>query len=55
MIKLPGITVFLKLHRHIRILNIGDILLKEIANRLETICRETDYIARLSGDEFCIL
>ncbi|MBL4730489.1 MAG: EAL domain-containing protein [Sulfurimonas sp.] len=35
--------------------NIGDILLKEIANRLETICRETDYIARLSGDEFCIL
>lgn len=33
----------------------GDELLKVIAARLESICRETDFVARLSGDEFCIL
>lgn len=33
----------------------GDELLKVIATRLESICRETDFVARLSGDEFCIL
>lgn len=33
----------------------GDKLLKTIAKRLETTCREIDFIARLSGDEFCIL
>ena len=33
----------------------GDLLLKEIANRLEDVCRDTDFVARLSGDEFCVL
>jgi diguanylate cyclase (GGDEF)-like protein len=33
----------------------GDILLKEVAQRLKKACRENDYIARLSGDEFCIV
>ncbi len=32
----------------------GDFLLKEAAQRLKKACREVDYIARLSGDEFCI-
>ncbi|NEQ47003.1 MAG: EAL domain-containing protein [Leptolyngbya sp. SIOISBB] len=35
--------------------NAGDILLKEIANRLKSICRKTDFTARLSGDEFCLV
>lgn len=33
----------------------GDMLLKTIAKRLENTCREFDFVARLSGDEFCIL
>ncbi len=33
----------------------GDLLLKEIAKRLTTASRDVDFIARLSGDEFCIL
>ncbi len=33
----------------------GDELLKIVARRLQGILRETDFIARLSGDEFCIL
>lgn len=33
----------------------GDELLKKIAERLEMILRDTDFVARLSGDEFCIL
>jgi diguanylate cyclase (GGDEF)-like protein len=33
----------------------GDELLKIVAQRLQSILRETDFIARLSGDEFCIL
>ncbi len=33
----------------------GDLLLKSIARRLENTCREIDFVARLSGDEFCIL
>ncbi len=32
----------------------GDILLIEVAKRLSKACRDIDYIARLSGDEFCI-
>ncbi|BAO44102.1 EAL domain-containing protein [Thiolapillus brandeum] len=33
----------------------GDKLLRIVAQRLLGILRETDFIARLSGDEFCIL
>ena len=33
----------------------GDQLLQKVAIRLETVIRETDTIARLAGDEFCIL
>jgi len=33
----------------------GDFLLKEIAKRLTTASRDVDFVARLSGDEFCIL
>ena len=33
----------------------GDLLLQEIAKRLQTVAREIDFVARLSGDEFCIL
>ncbi len=33
----------------------GDLLLKEITKRLNSVGREIDFIARLSGDEFCIL
>jgi len=35
--------------------DIGDELLKIIALRLEKVLRNSDFIARLSGDEFCIL
>ncbi|MBT9312822.1 bifunctional diguanylate cyclase/phosphodiesterase [Leptothoe kymatousa] len=33
----------------------GDLLLKEIAKRLQQVTRNIDFVARLSGDEFCIL
>jgi diguanylate cyclase (GGDEF)-like protein/PAS domain S-box-containing protein len=33
----------------------GDLLLKTIAKRLQSTCREIDFVARLSGDEFCVL
>ena len=33
----------------------GDLLLKQIAERLQGVLRDTDFIARLSGDEFCIM
>ncbi len=33
----------------------GDELLKIIAQRLQLVLRESDFVARLSGDEFCIL
>lgn len=35
--------------------DVGDIMLKKIAERLKSICSEADFAARLSGDEFCIL
>ncbi len=35
--------------------DVGDLLLKECAQRLQIACREGDFIARLSGDEFCII
>jgi len=33
----------------------GDLLLQKIAKRLQKVTRENDFVARLSGDEFCIL
>lgn len=33
----------------------GDALLREIAKRLKTAVRETDYVARWAGDEFVVL
>ncbi len=33
----------------------GDKLLKIIAQRLQQVLRDSDFVARLSGDEFCIL
>lgn len=33
----------------------GDALLIECARRLKVPCREIDFVARLSGDEFCII
>ncbi len=33
----------------------GDKLLTTIAKRLKGTCRDNDFVARLSGDEFCIL
>jgi diguanylate cyclase (GGDEF)-like protein/PAS domain S-box-containing protein len=35
--------------------NMGDLLLKETARRLSCTVRETDTVARLSGDEFTVL
>ena len=35
--------------------DVGDHLLKVVAQRLQKIVRDTDFVARLSGDEFCIL
>ncbi|WP_456448844.1 EAL domain-containing protein [Thiolapillus sp.] len=35
--------------------DVGDQLLKAVAQRLQSVVRETDFIARISGDEFFIL
>ncbi len=35
--------------------DIGDLYLKTISERLSKSCRDVDFIALLSGDEFCIL
>lgn len=34
---------------------IGDLLLKEVARRLESTLREKDFIARIGGDEFAVI
>lgn len=33
----------------------GDALLKHLAKKLQNYVRDTDFVARLAGDEFCIL
>ena len=33
----------------------GDLLLQALAERLETLIRDTDTVARLGGDEFAIV
>lgn len=35
--------------------DVGDLLLQEIGKRLQRVARDIDFVARLSGDEFCIL
>lgn len=35
--------------------HVGDLLLKEVANRIKTQTRATDVVARLGGDEFVII
>ena len=35
--------------------DMGDLLLKKISRRLEGVLGDADFVARLSGDEFCIM
>ncbi len=35
--------------------DVGDLLLQTVAKRIHSVLRQTDFVARLSGDEFCIL
>ncbi len=34
---------------------VGDRLLQDVANRIQSLCANTDHVARLGGDEFAIL
>nr|WP_040319151.1 bifunctional diguanylate cyclase/phosphodiesterase [Aeromonas molluscorum] len=35
--------------------NIGDLLLQELARRLDTLCNDSEWVARLVGDQFAII
>jgi diguanylate cyclase (GGDEF)-like protein len=35
--------------------DVGDIVLKEVAERMTSVLRETDYVFRLGGDEFTVI
>lgn len=35
--------------------DVGDGVLRKVGKRLKTIARETDYVARIGGDEFCLV
>ncbi|MCM8794372.1 MAG: diguanylate cyclase [Candidatus Omnitrophica bacterium] len=35
--------------------SVGDILLRDVAKRIKAVLRESDYVARIGGDEFIIL
>ncbi|HEY9163953.1 MAG TPA: sensor domain-containing diguanylate cyclase [Magnetovibrio sp.] len=35
--------------------DLGDNVLRQVGRRLKTLARETDYVARIGGDEFCLI
>lgn len=35
--------------------DVGDSVLRQVGKRLKAIARETDYVARIGGDEFCLV
>lgn len=48
---LDGFKMVNDTHGH----DLGDSVLRQVGKRLKTIARETDYVARIGGDEFCLV